>query len=216
MFWKRTFGDKCLMYFTNLVPFLSLNKQSTARALKRTASANLNHEHEWPTGPILSTTLPGMGHCFYCIISLMPVPYTLFWVLIVALLQTTSVLWHCWLGGRKVIWPVKKLSGGMLAWLSVWFAVQIWIWPRWCHCHSLSLASVKFKLVLLPAHPGDPRQSPEGRKMGVCVSVRACMHACMSQTTEFCYFGLAFQVASLCLLQTGLRSLCWLLNSGPH
>jgi len=29
-----------------------------------------------------------------------------------------SVLWHCWLGGRNGIRPVKKLSGGMLAWLS--------------------------------------------------------------------------------------------------
>ena len=29
-----------------------------------------------------------------------------------------SVLWRCWLGGRKGIRPVKKLSGGVLAWLS--------------------------------------------------------------------------------------------------
>ena len=29
-----------------------------------------------------------------------------------------SVLCRCWLGGRKGIRPVKKLSGGMLAWLS--------------------------------------------------------------------------------------------------
>ena len=59
-----------------------------------------------------------------------------------------SVLWHCWLGGRKGIRPVKKLSGGMLAWLSVWSEVQTCIWPSWCHCHSLSLASVKSRLVL--------------------------------------------------------------------
>jgi len=25
-----------------------------------------------------------------------------------------SVLWHCWLGGRKVIRPVKKLGVGLL------------------------------------------------------------------------------------------------------
>jgi len=42
----------------------------------------------------------------------------------------------------------KKLSGGMLAWLSVWSEVQTSIWPSWCHCHSLSLASVKSRLVL--------------------------------------------------------------------
>ena len=35
---------------------------------------------------------------------------------------------------------VKKiLSGGVLAWLSVWSEVQTCIWPSWCHCHSLSL-----------------------------------------------------------------------------
>ena len=42
----------------------------------------------------------------------------------------------------------KTLSGGVLAWLSVYSEVQTCIWPRWCHCHSLSLASVKSKLVL--------------------------------------------------------------------
>jgi len=35
-----------------------------------------------------------------------------------------------------------------LAWLSVWSKVQTCIWPSWCHCHSLSLASVKSRLVL--------------------------------------------------------------------
>ena len=52
-----------------------------------------------------------------------------------------NTLWCCWLGGRKGIRPVKKLSGGVLAWLSVWSKVQICIWPSWCHW--LSLASVK-------------------------------------------------------------------------
>ena len=58
-----------------------------------------------------------------------------------------SVLWRCWLGGRKSIRPVKKLSGRMLMQLSVWSKVQTCIWPSWCHCHSLSLASVKSRLV---------------------------------------------------------------------
>ena len=35
-----------------------------------------------------------------------------------------------------------------MAWLSVWSKVQTCIWPRCCHCHSLSLASVKSRLVL--------------------------------------------------------------------
>jgi len=33
------------------------------------------------------------------------------------------------LGGRKSTWPVKKtLSGGVLAWLSVWSEVQTCLW----------------------------------------------------------------------------------------
>ena len=72
----------------------------------------------------------------------------------------------------------KKLSGRMLAWLSIWGKVQICIWP---YCHSLSLAPVKSRLVLVLAYPGNPRQSPgEGHKMDVCV----CMwiFCCSSRT----------------------------------
>ena len=51
--------------------------------------------------------------------------------------------------GRQEGHPAcKKLSCGLLAWLSVWSEVQTCIWPSWCHCHSLSLASVKSRLVL--------------------------------------------------------------------
>ena len=42
----------------------------------------------------------------------------------------------------------KNLSGGVLAWLSVWSKVQTCTWPSWCQCHSLSLISVKSRLVL--------------------------------------------------------------------
>ena len=59
-----------------------------------------------------------------------------------------SVLWHCWLGSRKGIRPVKKLSSGVLVWLSARSEVQTCIWPSGFHCHSLSLASVKSRLVL--------------------------------------------------------------------
>jgi len=45
------------------------------------------------------------------------------------------------LGGRKGIRPVKNLSGGVLAWLSDLHMAQL------SHCHSLSLASVKSRLV---------------------------------------------------------------------
>ena len=82
---------------------------------------------------------------------------------------TPSVLWRCWLGGRKGIRPVKKLSSGVLVWLSVWSEVQTCIRPGWCHCHSLSLASVKSRLVL-PFWYWLTWVVPEkGRQMGVCV-----------------------------------------------
>ena len=51
--------------------------------------------------------------------------------------------------GRQEGHPAcKKVSGGVLAWLSVWSEVQTCIWPSGFHCHSLSLASVKSRLVL--------------------------------------------------------------------
>jgi len=28
----------------------------------------------------------------------------------------------------------KKLSGGVMAWLSIWSEVQTCLWPSWCHC----------------------------------------------------------------------------------
>ena len=63
--------------------------------------------------------------------------------------------------GRQEGHPAcKKLSSGLLAWLSAWSEVQTCIWPSWCHCHSLSLASVKSRLLftfLVPAHLGSPK-----------------------------------------------------------
>ena len=73
-----------------------------------------------------------------------------------------GVFWHCWLGCMKGKQPVKKLSGRILAWLSIG-KLQICIWPSWCHCHSLSFAPVNPKWLYLPgstflflAHPGSP------------------------------------------------------------
>jgi len=40
-----------------------------------------------------------------------------------------TVVLCVWLDGRNGIWPVKKLSGGMLAWMCVYVKVQICIWP---------------------------------------------------------------------------------------
>jgi len=46
-------------------------------------------------------------------------------------------------------WAAGRTSGLWCSdWLSVWSEVQTFIWHSWCHCHSLSLASVKPTLVL--------------------------------------------------------------------
>ena len=73
--------------------------------------------------------------------------------------------------GRQEGHPAcKKQSGGVLAWLSVWSEVQTCIWPSWCHCHSLSLAPVKSRLVL-PFWYRLTRVVPEKGPLNVCVLV---------------------------------------------
>jgi len=49
--------------------------------------------------------------------------------------------------GRQEGHPAcKKLSGGVLAWLSVWSEVQmICIWSSWCHCHPVISCSGKIQ-----------------------------------------------------------------------
>ena len=66
----------------------------------------------------------------------------------------------------------KKLSGGVLAWLSVWSEVQTCIWPSGFHCNSLSLASVKSRLIL-PFWYRLTRVAPDKGPLngGVCVTV---------------------------------------------
>jgi len=39
----------------------------------------------------------------------------------------------------------NNLSGRVLEWLCVCSEVQTCIWPSWCHCHSLSIASLTFQ-----------------------------------------------------------------------
>ena len=76
--------------------------------------------------------------------------------------------------GRQEGHPAcKKLSGGVLAWLSVWSEMQSCIWPGWCHCHSLSLASVKSWLVS-PFWYRHTRVVPEKGLLNVCVAVALC------------------------------------------
>jgi len=82
---------------------------------------------------------------------------------------TISVGWAA--GTNQEGHPVcKKVSGEVLAWVSVWSEVQTCIWPSGCHCHSLSLASVKSRLVL-PFWYRLSRVVPEKGPLNGCVCV---------------------------------------------
>jgi len=85
--------------------------------------------------------------------------------------------------GRQKGHPAcKKLSGGLLAWLSVWSELQTCIYPSWCHWHTLSLASVKSRLVLPFWYRLTwvvQEKEPLNGCVCVCVCVRACVRACV-------------------------------------
>ena len=92
--------------------------------------------------------------------------------------------------GRQEEHPAcKKLSGRVLAWLSVWSEMQTCICPSWCHCHSLSLASVKSRLVL-PFWYRLTWVVPEKEPLNgcVCVCARARTILCM------CVLGVTFRI----------------------
>jgi len=67
-----------------------------------------------------------------------------FMLLLVFIAVSALTLLVGWQEGHRAC---KKLSGELLVWLSVWNVVQTCIRPSWCLCHSLSLASVKSRLV---------------------------------------------------------------------
>jgi len=102
-----------------------------------------------------------------------------------------------------------NLSGGMLAWLSVWSEVQTCIRPSWCHCLSLSLASVKSKLVL-PFWYRLTQVVPEKGPLNRCVcvyiyrSTRISRHLQL-RTGVFC----RCKRFTACILLTNKQSLNW-------
>jgi len=96
-------------------------------------------------------------------------------LLLQLLLLLLCLVWRCWLGGRKGIQPVENwvVNAGVV---SVWSEVQTCMWPSWCHCHSLSLASVKSRLVL-PFWYRPTQVVPEKGPLNgcVCVAVTSCL-----------------------------------------
>jgi len=96
--------------------------------------------------------------------------------------------------------PVK-LSGGVLAWLSVWSKVQTSIWPSRCHCHSLSLASVKSRLVL-PFWYRLTRVVPHKGPLNGCVCVCVCVCDDLTPENALCLDVYCDAYLTCCLCYT--------------
>jgi len=112
------------------------------------------------------TSFPSTYVCTYCVLICLP-----YWSTVAFSALTLLV-------GRQEGHPAcKKLSGGVLAWLPVWSEVQTCIWLSSCHCHSLSLASVKSRLIL-PFWYRPTRVVPEKGPLNGCVCV--CAYSCLT------------------------------------
>ena len=89
----------------------------------------------------------------------------------------------------------KKLSDGVLVWLSIWNEVQtVRIWSSWCHCHLktlLSLASFKSRLAL-PFWYQLPRVFLENTPLNGCSNSTELL------TTTIPYLAESFTVLAGC------------------
>ena len=88
------------------------------------------------------------------------------------------MLGRCWLGGRKGIRPVKNWVVGCWRGYLSGAMCRLCIWPSWCHCHSLSLASVKSRLVL-PFWYRLTRVVPDKGPLNGLVCVCVCVCVCV-------------------------------------
>ena len=122
----------------------ALNLTITVWITSRLKRNGLAASATWPITSICWSTLNEPATWFSIQLS-----WTVFWLLLLNIYASYAFSALTLLVWREEGHPAcKKLSGGVLAWLSVWSEVQTCIWPRWCHCHSLSLAPVKSRLVL--------------------------------------------------------------------
>ena len=114
-----------------------------------------------------------------------------------------SVLWRCWLGGRKGIRPVKNIkSGGVLVWLFVWNEVQTCIMahlmplPPTVSCFSKIQIGFTF---LVLAHLGCPGQRALKR---VCVLfvLLVVVLCCRKTRSQIVHSSHSLECAARCLL----------------
>ena len=122
-----------------------------------------------------------------------------------------SVLWCCWLGSRKGIWPVKIMDwwgAGMFICLeqgaSDWLMVQLMpLQPR----HLLLQQNPEWFILLVPAYPGC-QLVMEKRPSNGCVCVCVCVHrsACISEHTQLKLMHFVRAVAVCTALQMATSS----------
>jgi len=97
------------------------------------------------------------------------------------------VLWRCWLGSRKGIWPAKKTEwwdAGVVICLergADLHIVQLMSLPLTVSCFSKIQIGLTF---LVPAHRGSPGQRAV-RRARVCVCVTHQKHAAMCPETPY-------------------------------
>ena len=86
-----------------------------------------------------------------------------------------SVFWHCWLGGRKGIRPVKRVVGCWRGYLSAARCRLVWL--SWCYCSKIQIG---FTVSVL-AHLGSPGKRAVKR---VCVCVCVCFWRIIMSTNR--------------------------------
>jgi len=122
----------------------------------------------------------------------------LWWFLAIVSGIMSSVLWHCWLGGRKGIRPAKKWGDGGGG---HWLVRTEWCPAGWSVCLPVLIfpCTIKSRSSLLaPAHPGGP-----GKRLwcgfrdqdSVDIRDHSCLLTCSSITPHrhmlsFCLMGL--------------------------
>ena len=130
-----------------------------------------------------------------------------------------SVLWRCWLGGRKgKWWSVKNewLGAGVVVCLEQGAHLHMaQLMPLLLTVSCLSKIQIGFTF-LVPAHPGSPGKRAVKRLcVCACVCVRACVRACVHACDILFNFGYVVQLpglstATCSLFELRTRvTLCW-------
>jgi len=112
-----------------------------------------------------------------------------------------SVLWHCWLGSRKGIRPVKiwvvGCWHGYLSGERCRLMAQLMPLPLTVSCLSKIQISFAF---LVPAHPGSSRKGAVKCVVYVCVCACVCARACARLLLQSCswWTGPARESSGIC------------------